>query len=593
MTAAGARWPRFRRFPWFGALVTFGLAGFITACGGQVVDPLVDAETAADAPVPPVPPVSPDRELAEPLDASRDVQTAPHADAELHDARPDLVSDAALDLVAEADAALDMVAEADAALDLVAEADAALDLVAEADAALDLVALPPSPISVLPQAPGELTPTLLIRGAASFVGPLGGQDFAAVVEGNLHLLSADTLSNLGEVAGVLSVTRAPDGTTLLATPSGLLSAQEQVLGLPPLADALGARHVTDLETVGDVVFLATTEGLLAWRGGALFEVDFGLQADLGEADGPLLIAAGARRLFVAQHQQLFSLSEGGGSFLSSPISTPGWRFETLGVDGLGTLWVIDAGTLRSLSGEGQEQWLSLPEPVVSIAARPDVPEVWIRTTTGLWLQRGGLFQRYLGAGEVVAQAVTALGQVMLARADGLFLGLPGRGVSLNRPDGVVSQPTAAEILPAFPDHVSEVVSRFDDLEARVIAGPPWSILLDPVSLGDGPHSLTVTVRYDDAPPSEVRFDFVVALPPSPPSPTFTEDIAPLFQAHCDPCHGPRGFAHPIAGYLGFRNEIDAILTAVGERRMPLPPNRPLSPEQITLLVEWSAGGAPE
>ena len=86
--------------------------------------------------------------------------------------------------------------------------------------------------------------------------------------------------------------------------------------------------------------------------------------------------------------------------------------------------------------------------------------------------------------------------------------------------------------------------------------------------------------------------------------TFTENIAPIFYAHCSICHRPGGSAHfALVTYDDARKNAGAIAFEVKERLMPPWPADPhytqflgqrlLTNQDIAMIVKWAADGAPE
>ncbi len=82
-------------------------------------------------------------------------------------------------------------------------------------------------------------------------------------------------------------------------------------------------------------------------------------------------------------------------------------------------------------------------------------------------------------------------------------------------------------------------------------------------------------------------------PPSAPVPTWSADVQPLFEAACEMCHGARSNARRLETREAFAADIDSILTAVREARMPLPPNEPLTAGDIEMLDRWRRADFPE
>jgi len=457
---------------------------------------------------------------------------------------------------------------------------------------------PPSPTSIAPPPLADLTAEPLADGTVTALHVSADDTLHAVVDGALVRIDANGTSDLGDIAPVVAAAVAPDGTLLLATLQGLRAVRGDDFGTPALADALADRFVLSLVAVDDVLFLSTDAGLFAWREGALYGLGFG-----DEVGGPeyALLAAARDGLWVSRNDALWWLTpDEAGAWRAWAVDTPGWRIDALAVDADDTLWALDTGTLRALRADGTTDWFALPEPAETLSARADQSEVWVRAGASLWMHRDGLFVPYRGAGDLVVLAGLSAGRVALGRADGVFLGVPGRGFRIDAPRGPLAESAVVEVLPAQPEQVERVTAQLDDGPVTDLDGPPWRVTLDAAALGNGPHRLSLTTAWQDAPPATARYDFVVAVPPpppppptEPPPPTWSSDIAPLFEMHCAQCHGPRGFAHPIPGAAGLRAEFELALAAVRERRMPLPPNRSLSADEIALLVGWSNAGFPE
>ena len=90
------------------------------------------------------------------------------------------------------------------------------------------------------------------------------------------------------------------------------------------------------------------------------------------------------------------------------------------------------------------------------------------------------------------------------------------------------------------------------------------------------------------------------------TPTFTKDIAPIFQAKCESCHRPNNMAPmPLITYEDARPWARAIAQRVETRQMPpwhidktigiqsFKNDRSLSDDQISTIVRWVAAGSPQ
>ena len=89
-------------------------------------------------------------------------------------------------------------------------------------------------------------------------------------------------------------------------------------------------------------------------------------------------------------------------------------------------------------------------------------------------------------------------------------------------------------------------------------------------------------------------------------PTFTKDIAPIFQSKCEACHRPDGMAPmSLVSYEDARPWAKSIAARVGGRQMPpwhidktvgiqkFKNDRSLNDDQIQTILAWAAAGAPK
>jgi hypothetical protein len=93
---------------------------------------------------------------------------------------------------------------------------------------------------------------------------------------------------------------------------------------------------------------------------------------------------------------------------------------------------------------------------------------------------------------------------------------------------------------------------------------------------------------------------------SAPAPTFTKDVAPIFQAKCEACHRPDSIAPmSLRTFEEVRPWARSIRSRVASRQMPpwhidktvgiqhFANDRSLTDEQIDTIVRWVDGGAPK
>src|SRR2546428_11660704 len=104
----------------------------------------------------------------------------------------------------------------------------------------------------------------------------------------------------------------------------------------------------------------------------------------------------------------------------------------------------------------------------------------------------------------------------------------------------------------------------------------------------------------------VAASFPAAAADAPKSPTFTKDVAPIFQQKCESCHRPDNMAPmSLTTYEEARPWARSIAARVAARQMPpwhidktigiqkFKNDRSLNDEQIETIVRWVAAGAPK
>jgi hypothetical protein len=115
--------------------------------------------------------------------------------------------------------------------------------------------------------------------------------------------------------------------------------------------------------------------------------------------------------------------------------------------------------------------------------------------------------------------------------------------------------------------------------------------------------------YGRGPRRAIGVAFLALIPglatAQPHAPTFTRDIAPVFQAKCEACHRPESMAPmPLVSYEDVRPWLRAIKQRVESRQMPpwhldrtagiqsYKNDRSLSDEQVATILRWIDNGAP-
>src|SRR5689334_12964199 len=93
---------------------------------------------------------------------------------------------------------------------------------------------------------------------------------------------------------------------------------------------------------------------------------------------------------------------------------------------------------------------------------------------------------------------------------------------------------------------------------------------------------------------------------APKAPTFTRDVAPIFQEKCEACHRPDSMAPmSLMTYAEARPWARAIKSRVADRQMPpwqidrtvgiqkFKNDRSLTDDQVETIVRWVDAGAPQ
>src|SRR5438270_11905376 len=103
----------------------------------------------------------------------------------------------------------------------------------------------------------------------------------------------------------------------------------------------------------------------------------------------------------------------------------------------------------------------------------------------------------------------------------------------------------------------------------------------------------------------IGFASVAGAADAPKTPTFTKDIAPIFQEKCEACHRPDSMAPmSLMTYAEARPWLRSIKARVTDRQMPpwqidrtvgiqkFKNDRSLSDDQVETITRWIDAGAP-
>lgn len=473
-----------------------------------------------------------------------------------------------------------------------------------------------------------------------FLAPLPSEGVGMSRARTLYLLAAgspvpDELGNdVGVVRALLAVGRGLSAQVLVGGDKGLFSVVAGILERSPLAASLGSAAVRALLDSGEpsapAVWIVTDDAIRLFRGGTLRAVHVEVKEGSGQvspvdpaaaryavcrdgAGGRLVIlpSVGSDRLL-----SLSAAAVAGGSGGTVPLATHvvGHPVTLVACDNRGVVLAVTGDQLLVEVGpDGALRSGRLPEPVQALVADPDAAGAWLGVNeggvNGMSQVKGKVVYGRLGS----LQPVEADWTPFLADDPGLQQrGIPSlvadlggpllvssprrvgrlrpvvvvelRGLPAGPPPLAVSEPLALDVSAPFPSAVRALaadldgVAQFADVAARRVVINPWSI-------AEGVHTLTVTVTYKDAAPLSATASLRLGRPPTPPG--WARDVEPIYAARCRKCHGPNGSGHLMASADRWQAEIKTILSSVADRRMPLPPNDPLSGVEIAKIAGWS------
>lgn len=435
---------------------------------------------------------------------------------------------------------------------------------------------PPSPDPLTRGAP--ITSVSISLGTASTA--VAAEDFVLEADGRAAYTSGSTVGAAVETGALWSAARVGD-EQVVAAERGLFVAGEQALLPSPLGAAFGAEAIARLASgASGALFARSSTSLYLYAAGVGRAVRVpGLDVSSAELayGGPV---AGIPALWVTTPAGIAGLVFDGDEVRAYPErSEAGGR--SLGVDAAGTVWAIAAARLLRRLPEGR--WIeetALAEPQV-LAVSPDGRGVWIANAEGIWQHHQGVLSRIdpspaerLIAGQEGLVAITS-GQARLI-LPGVELAVFGLG------DGETLSAARAVVADAGGRAVSA------EVDGAPIAGQPFrtgiKLTLSMSGLSSGPHTLRLR-----AGPIERSLAFHLV---DPAVPTWSRDISAIYQARCAECHNPSGNAHNLSTADRWRGEIDRILSAVREHRMPLPPKAPLDMTTIDQIEAWQAAQYP-
>lgn len=355
----------------------------------------------------------------------------------------------------------------------------------------------------------------------------------------------------------------PELGLMVVTDGGLLGGQG-LLGRSALEAETGA--VQSIYGAGDALVLEAEAGLFAWRAGQLFA--------LSGYEGPVAMGAD-QSITVQEGRHRVHLVRSGAGW--AELERAPMRAQAAGVDGEGTLWTLSGKDLL----RGDSAAWALPTEPVSLHTCAQAPGVWVVDEQGM----GWFFDSEARHRAAVPEGAVLDGQCrwLLADYSGLTRHSVDRPVALwgLQPGEGVLGDTPLVVLPTFPEQVTEIQLRVNG-EDQILDAGAWT--LEPGQWPEG-GTLEVVVTYEDTVTSRMERSFEVA---DAGEPTWTEDVEPIYNAHCALCHS-NGTETVLRDAQDWEDNIELILTSVSSGAMPLG-KTPLTGAEIATIRAWQAGG---
>lgn len=412
--------------------------------------------------------------------------------------------------------------------------------------------------------------------------PLGTADGPLIVleedgvlareDGDAWWIATTTTVNLGPLGRLTGGTSLGDGSALVLADDGARIFTGTRLVPSLIADALAGNPPRRAVRAGDgSLWLASDATLHRFFDGSARQLSPGglptTRAELGFG-APVL---GQPQTWVASAGRLYALDAASATL--EPDAPAG--VDAFAIDEGGTLWAEAQARLFVRTPAGR--WVDQQQPIEGVGAR------WIARAEGLAFVAEGQLRAVEGVGAGTRILGTHARGALVRTADGRLLELlPGLQVALRGfEDGATL--TASTAVVAYGEGVTL------ELDGVPIGGVPFRgglrANIPAGTLDEGAHRLVAHSGTEQA-----QLGFTTRQGGVP---TWTLDIEPFFRERCATCHRAGGNAHDLDGLALWRSEIDRILSAVRERRMPLPPSRALSADEISRIDGWKSAGYPE
>lgn len=447
----------------------------------------------------------------------------------------------------------------------------------------------PEPVVMADAVPAQAE--LVVPGAVDFAVALPDHAVVASREGTLlrREILESAAADLGVEAGNLLAAAVVDAETVIAGTEGLFVLQDGAPERSPLDALIGLGGAQRLLATGEDddttdLWIATPENLFAFRDGALQALSPESNAIEGAGLAWGAPVDGVPALWVVAGGVASAWVEAADGFSARPLDVD--DVQSLAIDGTGTIWVVAGSLLHRRATDGGLRQIDFPVPLAAVFAGGSA-DLWLSDGSLLWHHAGGTFRPVEDVPEGDFLGVDSIGRLLVATPEGLVriaLGRPVVFLGLSEGDRV-DLATTVTLAPSLAEEVVEVEASLDGDPLAVLADP-WRLTIPAEDLADGDHRLDVVATYaDDDVANASLFFHKGNLAPV----TWEADILPLYGSRCDFCHGPSGGAHRLDTSQAWELDIDRILEAVEQGRMPrLPPQ--LDESEIGMIERWRSGG---
>ena len=224
-----------------------------------------------------------------------------------------------------------------------------------------------------------------------------------------------------------------------------------------------------------------------------------------------------------------------------------------------------------------------------MAANRSASDVWVATESATYLFRNGEFTTVTGVPASAAPwEVDEVGRLLVRGQNSLSRVSVGRPVALLGipEDGVIFTATEIAIAPTSASNAVDLGASLGDQSLPLESGQTgvWRAVVEPENLAAGSYELEVNVQYADGDDSG-RWSVIIT------SPTWENEILPLFRDRCAICHSGDTGSAELGTPDSWESHFEDLVARVERDNMPLG-GPPLSDVDKATIRAWGAKGFP-